>query len=142
MSSLVAIPLALVLGLVALLHASWALGGLWPGISEADLIAKTIGDGRRRMPPRPIIWLVACLIGAAALWPLLLVWRPVPFPANALVTAGGVVLALVFLGRGVAGYTSPWRRSHSAEPFARLDRSFYSPLCLAIGAAFVYLLLS
>jgi hypothetical protein len=133
--------LTLVLGLVALLHAYWGLGGLWPGESEADLIARVIGDGRRHMPPRPVTWIVACLIGIAAIWPLILDLRTLPFPVNWLATAGGLVLALVFLGRGVAGYTPGWRRGHSAEPFASLDRSYYSPLCLVIGAAFAYLLI-
>lgn len=139
MKELIATLLGLALSLVALLHAYWAAGGLWPGNSEADLIAKTIGDGRRHMPPRPVIWLVACLIGIAAIWPLLLNVRPLPPLGNWLVTAGGLVLTLVFLGRGAAGYIPGWRRIHFTEPFASLDRTFYSPLCLAIGVAFAYL---
>jgi hypothetical protein len=139
MKGLIATLLALVLGLVALLHASWATGSFWPGKNEADLIAKAIGDGRGRMPGRPLTWLVACLIGIAALWPLLLNARPLPLLGSWLVTAGGLALTIVFLGRGAAGYMPGWRRARSNEPFASLDRSVYSPLCLAIGAAFAYL---
>jgi uncharacterized membrane protein YuzA (DUF378 family) len=115
----IAALLALLLGAVPLLHAYWAMGGLWPGRSEADLIARVIGDRRRRhMPHAKLTWLVALLIGIAAVWPL---------------------LALVFLARGGAGYLPAWRRAHSLDPFARLDRSLYSPLCLLVGAGFLYL---
>jgi hypothetical protein len=139
---LTATLLAIVLGLIALLHASWALGGLWPGKSEADLIAKAIGDGRRHMPGRAITWFVACLIGIAAIWPLLLSARPARLLPSWLVTTAGLAMAVIFLARGAAGYVPAWRRLHSAEPFARLDRSYYSPLCLVIGAGFAYLILS
>ena len=141
MRELVAAILASLLGAIALLHASWAVGALWPGKSEADLIAKAIGDGRRHMPSRPVIWLVAGLIGIAAVWPLLLVMRPPPPLAGAVIRLGGGVLALVFLARGGAGYAPAWRQAHPVEPFARLDRSFYSPLCLAVGSGLAYLVL-
>jgi hypothetical protein len=137
----VASILAIVLGAIACLHAYWGAGGLWPGTSEADLIAKTIGDGRHRMPPRALVLLVSVLIGIAAVWPLLLVMRSVlPLP-DGLVTGLGAALGLLFLARGGAGYAPQWRRAHPVEPFARLDRSLYSPLCLLIGAGFAILLL-
>ena len=45
------------------------------------------------------------------------------------------MVTLVFFGRGVAGYfPALWRRAEGL-PFHRLNRAFYSPLCLAIGAA-------
>jgi hypothetical protein len=53
----------------------------------------------------------------------------------------GVLLALLFIGRGVLGYTPGWRARFSAEPFASLDRKNYSPLCFWIGAGFLILVL-
>ncbi len=47
--------------------------------------------------------------------------------------------ALVFLGRGVAGFTPAWRRHTPEQPFATLDIRYYSPLCLAIGLGFAAL---
>jgi hypothetical protein len=34
-----------------------------------------------------------------------------------------------------------WRRRHSAEPFATLDRRIYAPLCFVLGAGFITILL-
>jgi len=53
----------------------------------------------------------------------------------------GVFCAILFLGRGVLGYTSGWRARFSAEPFATLDRKNYSPLSLWIGAGFLILVI-
>jgi hypothetical protein len=50
-------------------------------------------------------------------------------------------IALVFLGRGIAGFTSAWRRLTPEMPFARLDVRYYSPLCLVLGAGFIVLAL-
>jgi hypothetical protein len=41
----------------------------------------------------------------------------------------------------IAGYVPAWRRLHSAEPFATFDRRVYAPLCLALGAGFITILL-
>lgn len=137
----VASILSVTLAAIALLHAYWGCGGLWPARSEAELIATVIGDGRRRMPGRALTFCVALAIAGAALWSQLLVTRDrTPLPAWPFL-AGGVALAFVFLARGAAGYLTFWRRAHAAEPFARLDRRLYSPLCLVIGAGFAYLVL-
>ena len=88
-----------------------------------------------RMPPRILTALVALLILIAAIWALTL-----SDPAeNAIVTLGGGILALVFLGRGVAGFTPKWRALTPEEPFATFDKKVYSPLCLMIGIGFAFL---
>ena len=46
--------------------------------------------------------------------------------------------ALVFLARGLVGFTAFWARTTPEQPFRRLDRRFYSPLITALGV--VYLL--
>ena len=137
----VALILAVTLAAIALLHAYWGMGGVWPGRDEARLIATVIGDRRPRMPGRALTFGVALAIMGAALWPVLLVMHTrLPLPGW-LILSGGAALALVFLGRGGAGYLPSWRRAHPAKPFARLDRSLYSPLCLVMGAAFAFLVL-
>ena len=50
-----------------------------------------------------------------------------------------IVVTLVFLGRGIAGFTPTWRALTPEQPFATLDLRYYSPLCLAIGAGFAVL---
>jgi hypothetical protein len=56
-------------------------------------------------------------------------------------TALGVLLAAVFLGRGALGYTAGWQARHSLEPFVTNDRRVYSPLCLIVGAGFLILVI-
>jgi len=53
----------------------------------------------------------------------------------------GVLLAIVFIARGILGYTPGWRARFPTEPFATLDRKNYSPLCLWIGAGYIILVL-
>ncbi|MEC9342428.1 MAG: DUF3995 domain-containing protein [Pseudomonadota bacterium] len=139
---LVAVLLFAVLSGLAALHFYWAMGGLWPGIDEKSLARRVVGSPAvRRMPSRPVTVVVAGLLALAALWPLM--WTaliPYPLP-QALVWLGMIGLAIVFLGRGIAGYTPVFRAHFPEEPFASLDRRYYSPLCLAIGALFVLLIL-
>ena len=54
-------------------------------------------------------------------------------------TAIGLGLGLLFLVRGVVGYT-PWWAARTPEPNFRLnDSRVYSPVCLFLGAGFVAL---
>jgi len=129
---------ALALLAIALLHAYWGVGGLWPGSDRADLARRVAGfrdgAGSTQSP-------VACLLVAAALCFCAVVALVLggmvasPFPFFILGPAA-LFITIVFIGRGVAGYTPAWRRLTPVEPFARLDRLYYSPLCLLIGAAF------
>lgn len=137
MSRAIAVLLSLVLAAVALLHAYWALGGLWPGKDEADLVRHVIGEPRRtRMPPAWLTWSVVAAILVAAVWPLFAAGLvPAPIP-SALVLAVAALIGIVFLVRGIAGYTPAWRRGHAAEPFARRDRRLFSPLCLLLAAGY------
>jgi len=52
---------------------------------------------------------------------------------------GAGVLALVFIGRGLAGYSAAFAAPAKTEPFATLNFWYFSPLCLAIGGAFLAL---
>jgi hypothetical protein len=140
--TLIAILVALMLGLLAALHVYWGLGGVWPGTDEKSCARAVAGfKGIDRMPPPPAAFGVAAALAIAGLIALALAGLvTLPLPA-ALIWLGGLGAALVFLGRGVVGFTPVWRRITPEMPFARNDRLYFSPLCLLIGAGFTLLLL-
>lgn len=92
-----------------------------------------------RMPPRRVTAAVAVAIYVAAIFPLM--WTAlIPYAVpQTLVWMGMVALTLVFIGRGFAGYSTTFRAMHPEQPFATLDRRYFSPLCLTIGAGFAAL---
>jgi len=124
---------------VALAHFAWGLGKTWPLNTEQLLARTAVGSaGIERMPPR---WL-ALMIGLLAV-----IAGAISF-ALADETGGGstlnlvgAALALIFLLRGVLGYTRWWAERTPEEPFRTLDRRNYSPLCLLLGAGFLILLI-
>jgi len=97
----IAVGVAIVLTIVAAIHAAWAAGMVWPGKNEASLSRTVVGTpGATRMPLRKITGLVAAAIFLSVLWPLL--WRGlIPYPhaiPQTLIWLGMWALALVFLG--------------------------------------------
>ena len=133
--SLTFVPLLM----VALAHFFWALGSTWP-IKNETLLAQTVVGTRgvTRMPPRLASLAVSVLILAAGIIALALADHS---SGGLLLTLFGVLLAVIFIGRGILGYTSGWRARFPTEPFATLDRKNYSPLCFWIGAGFLILVL-
>jgi hypothetical protein len=126
------VTLAALIGAIALLHFSWALGGDWPA-PKGENLAIYVTAGTRR-PGRAMTLAVATAIAAAAAVVALSRVKVEP-PWDILAGGAYFVVTLVFFGRGVAGYfPALWRRAEGL-PFRRLNRVFYSPLCLAIGAA-------
>jgi hypothetical protein len=130
------LSLTLILVLLAAAHAWWALGRIWPAQSEAGLARAVIGDGRVRMPPPWQCAAVATALAFVAAWP----WAILAWPASPLVLIGSVVIGAIFFIRGSAGYSPRWRGRFIAEPFRTRDFYIYSPLCLALGVAFIKLL--
>ena len=63
-------------------------------------------------------------------------------PSGRAVTVIAVLIAIVFLARGIAGYVPAWRRRFSVEPFASRDKRLFSPLCLLIAAGYAAILLN
>ncbi len=120
---------ALALPLLALsaLHLLWAFRVWVPIRSEAALARATTGfPGATTMPSPLLCALVAgvLLIGATLpYWP--------ESPLRSLMIWG---MAAVFVGRGAITYTAFWRKLTPVEPFATLDRRYYGPLCLILGA--------
>jgi len=122
---------------VAIAHFIWSVGGTWP-IRNAELLAKTVvgRPGITRMPPRIASFAVAAAALAAGVVALSLADHTA---GGAWLSAIGVLLGLLFIARGVLGYTAGWRARFPEEPFATLDRRNYSPLSLALGAGFLIL---
>lgn len=140
--TVLALAMALVLAAFAALHVYWGFGGVWPGHDEKSCARAIAGfRGIECMPSLAASLAVAAALLLAGLVALALggmVGAPLP---GYLVLLAGFGAALVFLGRGVAGYLPAWRRITPEMPFARYDRLYYAPLCLALGAGFVFLLL-
>ena len=143
MSDLLALVLAGTLAAISLLHFSWAAGLTWPGSDPGALSDKVLGAAPGApMPPAWLTTLVACAIMSGAgvillfsleIW--LGPWRP-------RVATAYLLLTLVFLLRGLAGYVPAiWRRTRETS-FYRLNRAYYSPLCLliAVGLAINFIL--
>ncbi len=135
-----ALLLAVLLLAIATLHLAWAAGSTFPAASEAELARMVAGfEGQEHMPPPAAAVLVAVALAFSAYvglalaslcaWPL---W-------DWSLTSVGMILAFVFLARGVAAYLPAWRARVPRQPFARLDRRYYGPLCLVIGAGFTLL---
>ncbi|KAA3447587.1 DUF3995 domain-containing protein [Mesorhizobium sp. SARCC-RB16n] len=134
---LLAFVLSFVLLLITALHVYWGIGGIWPGRDAASCAHAVVGfRGVDEMPTPFASFAVATCLGLATLWPLALIgFFASPFPKEGL-AATSMLIGLVFLGRGIAGFTTWWRRLAPQQPFARLDTSLYSPLCLLIGLGF------
>jgi len=140
--TVLALVLSAVLTLFAALHVYWGIGGIWPGSDPRSCARAVVGiAGIEAMPSMSASLAVAAAIIAAALVALALgglfasPFEQVPLAGAAL------FIGLVFLGRGIAGFTPAWRRLTPEMPFARLDMRYYSPLCLVIGAGFAFLAL-
>ena len=132
-SSLTFVPLLM----VAFAHFLWSLGRTWPIRNEVLLAQSVVGTpGITQMPSRLVTFGVSLLLLAAGIVALALGDRT---SGGWWLTALGILLALLFIGRGVLGYTEGWRDRFPTEPFATLDRRNYSPLCLWIGAGFLIL---
>jgi hypothetical protein len=121
---------------VALAHFLWAIGSKWP-IRDPELLARTvIGRPGVTRVPRFASFVVAVLVLAAAAIGAAL---GDPVSGGLPLTLAGIVLMLVFGIRGVLGYIPAWRARFPLEPFATLDRRFYSPLCLVVALCFAVL---
>lgn len=136
-ATIVSVLTFLPLMVIAFAHLLWALGTNWPISSETLLAQTVIGrTGIAHMPNRLLILAVAILLFAVAVIAMGLAGHD---DGGMVRTLLGALCAIVFIGRGVLGYTSGWRARFSAEPFATLDRKNYSPLSLWIGAGFLIL---
>ena len=137
MSMLIASLMFVALLAVSFAHFLWSIGRSWP-IRDEKLLAQTVVgfEGIERMPPKLASFAVALAALAAALIAAALADHD---SGGVSLTLLGVPFAAVFLTRGIVGYT-PWFIAKTPHPNFRLnDRRVYSPLCLALGAGFLVL---
>jgi len=118
-------------------HLMWAFGSTWPVQDRRTLASTVIGRPGADMPPRLIIFGVAVLVFTSGIWALAMT-----DPGDGLaLTLGGMGFSAMYLTRGIAGFTPHWRRLTPEEPFATFERKLYAPLCLGIGAGFLFLVI-
>jgi len=138
-AQLIAAALGIALLAIGIAHLLWSLGILWP-IRNEQLLARTVVGfpGIERMPAKYKSFGVAVLILAACV-----VAFSVADPVSGGLPLTGLadLAGLVFLARGIIGYTAWWATKTPEEPFRSLDRKTYSPLCLLIGIGFIVLAL-
>jgi hypothetical protein len=118
---------------LAALHALWATGSSWPVKDRAALAELMAGRAGGSVPPAAACLTVAALLTSAS---LLVGGRPRRLPA--LRRAGARAVAGVLGVRGVlgiAGRTDLVSGGSTAPRFRRLDRRYYSPLCLVLAAS-------
>ena len=122
---------------IIIAHFVWSLGFSWPIRNEKLLAQAVVGTaGIEHMPPRLLTFavtlgLIAALVVAVAMG--------TPDSGGPLLSLAGWAFGLVFLARGILGYT-PWWAAQTPEPIFRFnDIRVYSPLCLFLGAGFVAL---
>jgi len=129
--------------LIALLHFLWGIDVYWPATDETSLAQAVVGvQGITQMPN---FWAcsfvtVALLISTVIVLRLGGVIEIKALPLW-LFQLAGFGLALVFLARGIVGFTSFWQSITPEEPFRTLNKLFYSPLCIALGLAVAWFLL-
>lgn len=138
-AQIIAAVLGIVLLAIAIAHLLWSVGIMWP-IRDEALLARTVTGfpGRTRMPAGWksfgvfVLAAIACTVAFAVADPV---------SGGLGLTLAALVCGLVFLARGVLGYTAWWAARTPEEPFRSYDRKTYSPLCLLLGAGFVVLVL-
>lgn len=128
---------AAVLAADGLLHAYWATGGYWPARDARALAHLVLNTDK---PFRPIVvgplaglLFLGALVALARVQRLGRLGRRIPAP---LLQVGILVIAAGGLVRGVAGIGMALR-SNAETPFHRLNRTAYTPACLALCAAAV-----
>lgn len=128
---MLAFALAVVFSLLALLHFYWAAGGRagWQGgVPEVDGRPAFTPSTAATVAVAVALLLCAALVaGAGGLAPL-------PLPA-VLTRWLSFALALVLLARAIGDFrlVGFFKRVRGSR-FARLDSTFYSPLCLGLAA--------
>jgi hypothetical protein len=120
------------LAAIGALHVVWATGSSWPMRDRRLLTDAVVGSEGDQPPPAAACLAVAGLLGTAA---ALVDGRPRAVPVISRIGAAGVVGVLATRGAlGLAGRTDVVSPGSVSEHFRRLDRRFYSPLCLGLAA--------
>jgi hypothetical protein len=129
--TVLALITAIVLMLIGALHVVWMFSP-WPLSSREEFARRVVGAPVDGLPTPGLTAGVAVLLGVAGYLVAArvgLVAMPGPEWVTAVGTGG---VAAVLLLRGAGGLVISTRRS---TEFARLDRLYYSPLCLGLAAS-------
>ncbi len=129
--NVLSLVVALVLGVVSLLHFYWAFGGFY-GLRSAG--PKLEGRGEFS-PSKFLTFIVACLIAFLALLAILLAVDNRPL--GAFLSYCGYTVSLVFIVRAIGEfkYLGFFKKVYNSN-FSKNDTLFFSPLCLLLGLAF------
>ena len=128
--TLIALAASTILIIIAAVHLLWALGYWWPIKNETELARTVVGaKGIQNMPGAAACSLVVVALLFAAAWP----W----FPESALKGFGLFIIAIIFQIRAIAAYAPMMKRITPEQPFRRLDETYFAPLCIALGIAFM-----
>lgn len=128
----VACAVAIVLAGLSSLHVFWGVRG---NVASSAFIPET--DGRPLFRPRRIDCFAVAMALAVACFLVLAVRGLVPSPLPAALTrlgATGVGAAFLLRAVGEFRYVGFFKRVRGT-PFARWDTALFSPLCLALGLA-------
>jgi len=131
---IVSIVVASILSFTALLHFYWAFGGLYGIYSAGPKL-----EGKKEfIPPKFVIFIVACLIAALAVLAILLQVSTLPF--KGMLSYIGYLVSLVFIIRSIGDfkYVGFFKKMYNSD-FAKKDTLYFSPLCLMLGLAFAAL---
>lgn len=131
-AALMFVPL-LAIGIAGLL---WSIGRTWP-IRDQVLLAHTVigRPGVDRLPRLPTFACALIMLGAGVV-ALALADKA---GGGLGLTLTGVLFAMLFLARGIAGYSPWWEERMPVEPFRTVNRKTYSPLAIALGLGFLIL---
>lgn len=139
MGPLVAIFVAIACFALATLHIYWGLGHSWPARDADELARMVVGTSAPgSMPGMGPCMMVAGALFVAGLAPVI---THSPAPGLPTWVGTGAWLATLAAGavfglRGLFGFVEHRVRPDiEALPYARLNRRFYSPLCLGLAAA-------
>ena len=115
------------------LHSAWATGWSWPAPDRAQLADLMAGRAGGSVPSPTACAFVAALLTSAS---ALVAGQPRRLPRVRRLGAAGVAAAFAIRGAcGLAGRTDLVSPGSTSTAFRRLDRRYYSPLCLALAAA-------
>jgi hypothetical protein len=136
--------LALLLACTGVLYLVWSAGVTFPFSNEQSLARSLIGRrGITRVPSRAAFLYVSILLFAAAAAAFLMGGYSEAVPqSKPFLAPVGLLLALVFLGRGIAGVLPAFERAAPEQPYLSLNRRLYSPLCFLAGLGFLFLTLA
>lgn len=144
MAALVGNILGLVLAAASLFFLLWSVGLTVPFANEQALARSVIGRrGITRIPSRAHFAYLAILMLAAAVVAVMMGGFSESVPdSKPWLAPAGLLLAVVFLGRGIAGVLPAVERAAPEQPYLSLNRRIYSPLCALVGASFLFLTLA